>query len=129
MKADDSFESEFRKQLTFLQLYNFFKYHKEYSFTKKVPYISCFCEICENCYLLVKALHKRIKKLLESFPINPHDNVENFSCKSQWKRLHDRLLANVIPINRQSLMKLLYQMKNYQRKRIIFSLRRVIRWF
>ena len=72
IKADDSFESKFGKQLTFLQLYNFFKRHKEYPFNRKVPYKSCFCEICENCYLLVKELHKRRKKLLESFPTNLH---------------------------------------------------------
>ena len=65
------------KLLTFSQLYDFFKVHKEYSYNKNIPHGSCLCEICENCVLLAKGLNN---KLEDPLPTNPHDLVEKFAC-------------------------------------------------
>ena len=77
-----TFQSNFGKQLTFAQLCYFRKFHSEYSLNINIPYISCFCEVFENCCLLVKLLNKQRLKLLQSFPTNPHDKFEKFSRES-----------------------------------------------
>ena len=46
--VDESFESKFDKILTFSQLYDFLKGHKEYVYNINIPHASCLCEICEN---------------------------------------------------------------------------------
>ena len=48
----NSFIQTFNKSLTFSQLYDFLKTHKEYSYNKNIPHGSCLCDICENCVLL-----------------------------------------------------------------------------
>ena len=73
----NSFIQTFNKSLTFSQLYDFLKAHKEYSYNKNIPHGSCLCDICENCVLLAKGLNK---KLEEPLPTNPHDLVEKFAC-------------------------------------------------
>ena len=73
----DSFYQNFEKLLTFSQLYDFLKYHKEYCYNQNIPHGSCLCEICENCVLLAKGLNTR---LLRPLPTNPHDLIERFSC-------------------------------------------------
>lgn len=56
--AYDSFNSKFGKKLTFSQLYDFLKAHKEYVYHTNIPHASCLCEICENTSLLTKGLNK-----------------------------------------------------------------------
>ena len=51
------FIQTFNKSLTFSQLYDFLKAHKEYSYNKNIPHGSCLCDICENCTLLAKGLN------------------------------------------------------------------------
>ena len=46
--SDESFESKCNKKLTFSQLYDFLKIHKEYVYNINIPHASCLCEICEN---------------------------------------------------------------------------------
>ena len=75
--VSDSFYQKFEKLLTFSQLYDFLKYHKEYCYNQNIPHGSCLCEICENCVLLAKGLNNR---LLRPLPTNPHDLIERFSC-------------------------------------------------
>ena len=80
--VDESFESKFDKILTFSQLCDFLKGHKEYVYNINIPHASCLCEICENSSLLAKGLNKLKRKLKTRLPTNPYDLVETFSCDS-----------------------------------------------
>ena len=81
-RVDESFESKFDKILTFSQLYNFLKGHKEYVYNINIPHASCLCEICENSSLVAKGLNKLRRKLKTRLPTNPHNLVETFGCDS-----------------------------------------------
>ena len=83
MEIGNSFNEKFDKLLTFSQLYDFLKSHKEYSYNKNIPHGSCLCEICENCVLLAKRFSK---KLEDPLPPNPHDLVEKFACDLSIKK-------------------------------------------
>ena len=83
IEIGNSFNQKFDKLLTFLQLYDFLKAHKEYSYNNNIPHGSCLCEICENCFLLAKGLSK---KLEDPLPTNPHDLVEKFACDLNIKK-------------------------------------------
>ena len=80
--VNESFESKFNKKLTFSQLYDIPKIHKEYTYNINIPHASCLCEICENSSLLTKRLNKLKRKFKERLPNNPYDLVEKFSCDS-----------------------------------------------
>lgn len=79
----NSFNLKFEKLLTFSQLYDFFKAHKEYSYNKDISHGSCLCEICENTTLLAKGLSKVLEN---SLPTNPHDLVEKVACNLNIKK-------------------------------------------
>ena len=64
IEISDSFHLKFEKKLTFSQMYDFLKAHKEYSYNKNG---TCLCEICENATLIAKGLSKALE--------NPHDLV------------------------------------------------------
>ena len=66
--------------LTFSQLHDFVKYHKEYCYNQNISHGSCLCEICENCVLLGKGLNTR---LLCPLPTNPHELINRFLCNVQ----------------------------------------------
>ena len=83
IKVPDTFFRKFEKALTFSQLYDFLKVHKEYAFNKNIPHGSCLCEICENTTLLAKGLNKVLEN---SIPSNPHDLVEKFACNLSLKQ-------------------------------------------
>lgn len=83
IKVPDTFFHKFEKELTFSQLYDFLKAHKEYAFNKNIPHGSCLCEICENATLLAKALNKVLENPI---PSNPHDLVEKFACNLSLKK-------------------------------------------
>ena len=55
--SEESFETGFGKELTFLQFYDFLKLHKGYTFNSNIPHISCLCEIYENYSLFAKGLN------------------------------------------------------------------------
>ena len=76
----DTFYQNLKKLLTFSQLHDFLKYHKEYCYNQSIPHGSCLCEICENCLLFAKGLNTR---LLCPLPTNPHELIERFSCNLQ----------------------------------------------
>ena len=80
--VDKSFESKFNKKLTFSQLYDFLKIHKEYIYNINIPHASCLCEICDNSLWLTKGLNELKREFKERLPNNPHDLVEKFSCDS-----------------------------------------------
>ena len=54
IETANSFIQTNNKSLTFLQLYNFLKAHKEFSYNKNIPHGPCLCDICESCVLLAK---------------------------------------------------------------------------
>ena len=74
----DSFEAKFGKKVTFRQLYDLLKRHKQYVFNQKIPQWSCLCEIYENAIFLANG----IKKLLPEcrLPETIHELVAKFSC-------------------------------------------------
>ena len=76
----DTFYQNFKKLLTFSQLYEFLKYHMEYCYNQNIPHGSCLCEICGNCVLLAKGLNTR---LLYPLSTNPHELTRGFcvTCK------------------------------------------------
>ena len=78
--ATDTFYQNFKKLLTFSQLYDFLKYHKEYCYNQNLSQESCLCEICENCVLLADGLNTRLLCPLQT---NPHELIERFSCNLQ----------------------------------------------
>ena len=53
-----NFVSTFSEKLSFSQLYDFIKSHKEFVYNKYIPHTSCLCDTCENIVLLVKGLNK-----------------------------------------------------------------------
>ena len=68
--------------MTFRQLYEFLKSHKEYVFNKNIPQSSCLCEICENIVFVAKGINKALIYNEKALPTNPHDIVEKLSCDS-----------------------------------------------
>ena len=76
----DTFYQNFKKFLTFSQLYDFVKYHKEHCYNQNIPHGSCLCEICENCVLVAKGFNTR---LLYPLPTNPYELIERFSWNLQ----------------------------------------------
>ena len=94
----------------FSHLCDFLKLHKEYLFNSNILYPSCLCESSKNGCLLVTGVKKRTKKRLsESFPSLLKDPVV-FPIKGPASE------TNVLPVNHQSLSKLLNQMKNLRVK-------------
>ena len=76
----ETFQDRFQKKLTFRQLYDFLKFHKEYIFNRSIPHWSCLCEICENVVMLCIGINKIIRNKEMKLPENPHDIVEKFKC-------------------------------------------------
>ena len=72
------FVSTFSENLSFYQLYDFIKSHKQFVYNKKIPHTSCLCDTCENIVLLAKGLNN-YKRLTASasLPETPQDIVEN----------------------------------------------------
>ena len=67
------------KKKTFRQLYDLLKRHKQYVFNRKIPQLSCLCEICENAIFLANGINKNLFpecRLSETI----HELVAKFSC-------------------------------------------------
>ena len=56
-EAPPNFQTTFSEKLTFSQLYDFIKNHKQYIYNKNIPHTSCLCDTCENSVLLVKGIN------------------------------------------------------------------------
>ena len=82
--TESNFLSTFSEKLTFSQLYDFIKGHKQFIFNNKIPHTSCLCDTCENIVLLAKGLNKKLPSS-SRLPDNPHDIVEKYSCSSDSK--------------------------------------------
>ena len=52
-----NFVSTFSEKLSFSQLYDFIKSHKQFVYNKNIPHTSCLCDTCENIVLLAKGLN------------------------------------------------------------------------
>ena len=52
-----NFVSTFSEKLSFSQLYDFIKSHKQFVYNKNIPHTSCLCDTCENVVLLAKSLN------------------------------------------------------------------------
>ena len=44
----DTFQDRFQKKLTFRQLYDFLKFHKEYIFNRSIPHWSCLVKYAKT---------------------------------------------------------------------------------
>ena len=51
-----SFPETFQRDLSFRQLYEFLKGHKEPAWNDEIPQSSCLCELCENAILLANRI-------------------------------------------------------------------------
>ena len=81
-QAPQNFQTTFSEKLTFSQLYDFIKNHKQYIYNKNIPHTSCLCDTCENSVLLAKGINS-CKKVPNGLPETPHDIVERYSCSDQ----------------------------------------------
>ena len=75
-----NFVSTFSEKLTFSQLYDFIKSHKQFVYNKNIPHTLCLCDTCEYIVLLAKGLNN-YKRLTASARLSktPHDIVEKDS--------------------------------------------------
>ena len=83
--TESNFVSTFSEKLTFSQLYDFTKTHKQFIYNKDIPHTSCLYDTRENTVLLAKGLNKRLPSSF-CLPENPHDIVEKYSCSSDNKQ-------------------------------------------
>ena len=83
--TESNFVSTFLEKLTFSQLYDFTKTHKQFIDNKDIPHTSCLCDTCENTIFLAKGLNKRLPSP-SRLPENSHDIVEKYSCSSGNKQ-------------------------------------------
>ena len=56
-----SFTEAFEHELSFHQMFNFLKIHKDVAYNSEIPQSSCLCEVCENTLLLVKRINSSLK--------------------------------------------------------------------
>ena len=77
----EDFLDAFGRKLSFRQLYDNVKQHKELVYNKNTPHATCLCEICENAVYFMKAVNQCLPKE-SALPTNPHDIMERFSCDS-----------------------------------------------
>ena len=82
IETSETFHDKFQKKITFCQLHDFLKFHKEYIFNRSIPHWSCLCEVCENVVMLCVGINKAIPKKEKKLPENPHDIVEKFKCNN-----------------------------------------------
>ena len=72
-----NFVPSFSEKLSFSQLYDFIKSHKQFVYNKNIPHTLCLCDTCEYIVLLAKGLNN-YKRLTASarLPETLHDIVE-----------------------------------------------------
>ena len=80
IEGAESFVAKFEKKLTFRQIYNFLKKHKEIKWNQNIPHESCTCEVCENTKLFVRGLNSKIKNPTK-LPQDEKKIVDKFTCK------------------------------------------------
>ena len=56
-----SFAEAFQHVLSFRQVYDFLKMHKEVAYSSDIPRPSCLCEVCENASLFAKGKNSSLK--------------------------------------------------------------------
>ena len=56
-----SFPETFQRDLSFRQLYEFLKGHKELVWNDQLPQSSCLCKLCENAVLSAKGINLSLK--------------------------------------------------------------------
>ena len=61
IEGAESFVTKFEKKLTFRQIHNFLKKHKEIKWNQNIPHESCTCEVCENTKLFIRGLNSKVK--------------------------------------------------------------------
>ena len=93
-----NFVSTFSEKLSFSQLYDFIKSHKQFVYNKNIPHTPCLCNTCKNIVLLDKGLNN-YKRLTASarLPKTPHDIVEKYvHLKNYANYLIPTLIQNLI---------------------------------
>lgn len=80
MEECQTFPNSFDRELTFRQLYDFLKKHKQYKYSSQTPNESCTCEICENITLITSAVNRKLKNIDAKLPVNVKELVGEYSC-------------------------------------------------
>ena len=70
-----SFTEAFEHELSFRQMYNFLKTHKEVAYNSDIPQSSCLFKVCKNASLLAKGINSSLKSSDILSPTD-HDLVE-----------------------------------------------------
>ena len=81
VKTCETFQDKFQKKLTFRQLYDFIKFHKECILNRSISHWSCLCQICDNAVMLCTGINKLIPNEEIKLSENAHDIVEKFRCE------------------------------------------------
>ena len=81
VKTCETIQDKFQKKLTFRQLYDFIKFHKDYIFNRSIPHWLRLCEICKNAVMLCTGINKVIPNKEMKLPENPYYVVEKFRCE------------------------------------------------
>ena len=79
-----SFTEAFEHKLSFCQMYNFLKMHKEVAYNSDIPHSFCLCEVRENTSLLAKGINSSLKSS-DALSLTAHDLVETHTCDSSSK--------------------------------------------
>ena len=85
IEGAESFVAKFEKKLTFRQIYNFLKKHKEIKWNQNIPHESCTCEVCENTKLFIRGLNSKIKSPTK-LPEDEKKIVDEFTCEKTLRK-------------------------------------------
>ena len=77
-KQYGSFPETFQQDLSFRQLYEFLKGHKDLARNDQIPQSFCICELCKKALLLAKGINSSLRsKILKT---NVHDLLSRAKC-------------------------------------------------
>ena len=76
-----SFPETFQHDVSFCQLYEFLKGHKQLPWNDRIPHSSCLCKLCENTILLAKRINSSLRSKILATSV--HDVVETNACDSR----------------------------------------------
>ena len=79
-----SFTEAFENDLSFLQMYNFLKMHKEVAYNSDISHSSCLCEVRENASLLANGMNSSLKSSDTLLP-TAHDLLKTDKGDSSLK--------------------------------------------
>ena len=79
-----SFTEAFEHELSFFQMHNFLKIHKEVGYNSDIPHSFCLCEVCKKASLLARGINSSLNSSDILLP-TAHDLVETHTYDSSSK--------------------------------------------